>query len=118
MVLTIVLGYFSVETFQVKNQFSHPSKVGELFVGPCNDVKCLPCMGSSMNPRVYMASLNRYISVASPPSLLLSSGLLIRLKSLAMRHLVSSGIWMFLNHSPTRPALASSSPSSPLRGNH
>jgi len=46
-----------------------------------------------------MASLNKYISAASPPSLFLSSGLQIKLKSPTISHYVSSGIWMFLNHS-------------------
>jgi hypothetical protein len=44
-------------------------------------VKCLPNRGISTNPRLLIASLNKNIYVMSPPSLFLSSGLLIRLKS-------------------------------------
>lgn len=48
---------------------------------------------------MFIASLKRNIYVGLAPSLFLSSGLLIRLKSPMTSQSISLGIWISLNHS-------------------
>lgn len=92
----IVFRYLRVQLAEEKNQSSLSRRgSGRLLV----QVNLLPWSGISTKPSLLMASLKRYISWTSPPSLFLSLGLWMRLKSPTINQVISSGICIAWNHS-------------------
>ena len=91
---TDVPGKELVQEREEKNQ-SNLSKRGGCYL--LDQVNFLPYRGSSTRPRALIASLKSNISLASPPGLFLSAGLLSRLKSPRMSQSTYSGICIFFS---------------------